>query len=81
MNLYLLSQKENNDYDTYDSAVVAAESENAARLIHPNGYLPVDEWDSLGTWVQNPNHVSVKLIGTVAACVAAGVVLSSFNAG
>lgn len=33
MNLYLISQDVNNDYDTYDSAVVAAESEEEARGI------------------------------------------------
>lgn len=37
MNLYLISQNDNRGYDTYDSAVVAAESEAQARAIHPNG--------------------------------------------
>ena len=36
MNLYLISQDHNDDYDTYDSAVVAAENEDAARETHPN---------------------------------------------
>ena len=31
MKLYLLSQDDNNDYDTYDSIVVCAESEEDAR--------------------------------------------------
>ena len=35
MNLYLISQSVNNEYDTYDSAVVAAESEEDATKIHP----------------------------------------------
>ena len=35
MNLYLISQNRNNGYDTYDSAVVAAESEEKARMIRP----------------------------------------------
>jgi hypothetical protein len=35
MNLYRLSQKENDGYDTYDSAVVAAESPSDARTIYP----------------------------------------------
>jgi hypothetical protein len=35
MNLYLISQDVNEDYDTYDSAVVVAESEDAAQHIHP----------------------------------------------
>lgn len=35
MNLYRLSQTENDGYDTYDSAVVAAESPSDARTIYP----------------------------------------------
>jgi hypothetical protein len=43
MNLYLLTQTVNNDYDTFDSAVVAAETEEEARLIHPRGDSEYDE--------------------------------------
>ena len=39
MNLYLISQDVNNDYDTFDSAVVAAESEGDARTISPCGFV------------------------------------------
>lgn len=35
MNLYRISQEENQKYDTYDSAVVAADSSDIAKLIHP----------------------------------------------
>ncbi len=43
MNLYLISQNVNNDYDTYSDAVVAAWSEYEAKCIHPRGdYL----WDA-----------------------------------
>ena len=56
MNIYLISQKENNDYDTYDSAVVVAPNEEVARRIHPsyrkndfnlpyNTILPLDKND------------------------------------
>lgn len=38
MKLYLISQNVSNGYDTYDSAVVAATSEDAARKIHPSDY-------------------------------------------
>ena len=37
MNLYRISQTVNRDWNTYDSAVVAAETENDARNIHPSG--------------------------------------------
>ena len=35
LNLYLISQTVNDDYDTFDSAVVAARDEEDARSIHP----------------------------------------------
>lgn len=37
MNLYLISQYKNKGYDTYDAAVVAAETEDDARTIIPIG--------------------------------------------
>ena len=39
MKLYLLSQDVNNGYDTYDSCVVCAEDEDAARRVHPSEYV------------------------------------------
>ena len=76
MNLYVISQYKNNDYDTYDSAVVAAVSEDDARLIHPSGR----EWDHY-TWVKKPSDVQVRLIGKAIAGTEAGVICASFNAG
>lgn len=86
MNLYLLSQDKNNDYDTYDSAVVAAESEDDARKIHPSEYR--QDWDGsenyggypVNDWTASAN-VAVKLIGVAAEGIERGVVCSSFNAG
>lgn len=79
MNLYLISQNENNSYDTYDAAVVAAESEDEARQIHPsypNGWL-----HKSNTWATVPENVSVRLIGGATEGTKAGEILSSFNAG
>jgi len=79
VNLYLISQSVNNDYDTYDSAVVAAETELAARATHPNGdddpppYL-------VGCWAQ-PEDVKVTLVGVAVEGTEAGVICASFNAG
>ena len=77
MNLYLLTQNENNDYDTYDAIVVAAESEDQARLITPydRGY-----YQSFGGWA-SPDKVAVELIGESVPGTEAGVILASFNAG
>ena len=38
LNLYLLTQDDNNDYDTFDSMIVVAENEEQARMIHPDDY-------------------------------------------
>lgn len=78
MKLYLLSQDANNDYDTYDSCVVAAESEEDARLITPNYDGFKDGWSS---WVRSPDQVEVQYIGEAAEGAKAGVVCASFNAG
>lgn len=79
MNLYLISQDVNNSYDTYDSAVVAAESEEAARKIRPGeDELRPDARD--WTWTK-PENVTVKLIGVADEGIEAGVICASFNAG
>lgn len=79
MNIYLISQNENSGYDTYDAAVVAAESEDEARQIHPsypNAWLHKSE-----TWATVPENVSVRLIGVAVDGTEAGEILASFNAG
>lgn len=90
MNLYLISQKENNDWDTYDSAVVVAESEDQARHVHPRGRLfdpsEKDEyyrWDyAFGCWASSPDKVDAKFVGVAAENLQAGyIVCASFNAG
>jgi len=80
MNLYYLSQDDERGYDTYDSCIVAAESEEAARQIRPGG-----EWEDTytysSTWARKPERVKVELIGTAVEGTVAGIVLASFNAG
>jgi hypothetical protein len=75
--LWVISQDVNDGYDTYDSAVVAAETEDEARGIYPGG--------SLLSWVvrdwTTPENVTVRYIGEAAADVVPGVVIASFNAG
>ena len=82
MNLYKISQDVNNEYNTYDGAIVAAESEEEARKIHPaSGYNTTgysNKWDE-NTWC-NISDVDVKLIGTSTDCIEKGVILASFNA-
>jgi hypothetical protein len=80
MNLYLISQALNSNYDTYDAAVVAAETIEEARLTHPAD----TEWDGLAekyvTWVL-ASQVQVELLGIAKEGTPAGVICASFNAG
>lgn len=82
MNLYLISQDENDDWDTYDSAVVAAEGEAEAKAIHP-GFTPLKDGGRQGDsmWASSPENVEAKLIGMAAPFTKQGVILASFNAG
>ena len=77
LNLYLISQDQNDDYDTYDSAVVAARNEEEARCTCPGG-----RWGMNYTgWCTTPDFVDVEFIGPAKSGMEAGVVISSFNAG
>lgn len=72
MKLWLISQDHNSGYDTYDSAVVAADSEEEARHTSMG--------DSNYVWAP-PEHVNVEHIGEAAEGTHAGIVCASFNAG
>ena len=83
MNLYLISQTEKDDYDTFDAAVVAAPNADDARNIHP-GYEDgrLVNWDgNLCEWCSALEHVSAVLIGVAPVGTPKGVILASFNAG
>ena len=96
MKLWLISQNENNDYDTYDSAVVAAETEEEARHIYPDNWgLSEAKWTG-STWLwyledgrvldygsrtwTTPDHVKVQFL-TDGYQGEAGTICASFNAG
>lgn len=79
MKLWVISQTVNRGYDTYDSAVVAAETEEKARNILPSG----DDWyeaSRYGGWANDPSEVNVEYLGETDREIS-GVILSSFNAG
>lgn len=79
MKLWLISQDENRGYDTYDSAVVAAETEADARNIHPGRS---EGWgDYFPTWSSSPDKVTARYIGEAMPGTEPGVILASFNAG
>lgn len=85
MNLYLISQTENEDYETYDSAVVCAESKKDAARIYPWVEDPdeyEDPWISSHSWASSPKNVKVKYIGVAAEDIILGsIICASFNAG
>ncbi len=89
MKLYKISQTQNNDYDTYDSAVVSAEDEEDARSMHP-GWTTDKEWReeagvrhnlTSNTWVNYNDRcvVVVEYLGDTE--IGKGIVVASFNAG
>jgi hypothetical protein len=83
MNLYLISQEENNDWDTFDSAVVCAANEEDARTTDPYpAFKPTPLMYGVDKryWC-DPKYVQVKLIGKADQSTEAGVVCASYNAG
>lgn len=74
MNLYIIRQTVNNEYDTYDSAVVAAESDDDARTILP-GYASSEK-----SWCR-PDQVIVELIGVAKDGIKRGTIVAAHNAG
>lgn len=93
MNLYLVSQNKNCFYDTYDSFVVAAETEKEAMETSPSEWYRWHDgkWffqyadgtegseSNNNSWC-DPKYVKVELIG-VAKKGIKGIVCKSFNAG
>ena len=94
MNIYLVEQDVNNGYDTYDSFVVVAESEEIAKHTSPSGFYvwKNEVWNfcySDGTCEPSsqldwclPSDVKVTLIGEAdKKYTETTVLLASFNAG
>ena len=96
MNIYKIWVDEWLGYDRYDSAIVVAENEEAARHIHPDdtsedpvkGYnsetmrydKPWYESDCLWDWTK-PENVNVTLVGTTDLFPKGTVLCASYNAG
>ncbi len=83
MKLWLISQTKNLGYDKYDSAVVAAETEDDARATYPDEYQG-DGWPAtVGEWScwALPEFVKAAYLGEAKPDTKAGVICASFNAG
>lgn len=59
MKLYLISQDEEHGYETYDSAVIAAENEMAARCIHPSGDKDIRANINADVWERHQDQYGV----------------------
>lgn len=82
MNLYLITQSQRQGYDTYDSAVVAALNEQAARVMGPATGEEVEDWkDIFSSWCDSPDKVTVEYLGKAVKGTKQGVICASFNAG
>lgn len=96
MNLYLIVNEINNDWDTYSSMIVSAESEHEARRIHPSRYIKYNEDDywyilqqdgnifipeSESGWVFFKDIDKLKVECIGKSLKPKGVILSSFVAG
>ena len=87
--IYLISQNENNPWDTYDSAVVVAPDEETARKINPGSigdseelFMTEKDWSyKYNSWCSSEEKVVVKCLGDASKDQKIGVVCSSFNAG
>jgi len=82
MKLYLVSQSENDNYDTFSSFVVCCETEEEARNTHPGwGEDPWKDDFSHSTWCKLPSAAEVEYIGEAAEDLEKGIVCASFHAG
>lgn len=84
MKLYLISQEANNDYDTYDAAVVCAPDELTARNMNPSNGEPMtdEEWkEKYSSWCSSVEQVKAQYLGEAEEGAKQGLVLASFNAG
>jgi hypothetical protein len=78
--LWLIRQNDRRGYDTFDSAVVAAETMEEAQCAHPRGGTVADN-TGWYTWTSEPSRVIATLIGEATEGTLPGPICASFNAG
>jgi hypothetical protein len=79
LKLWKLTQTSNGGYDTFDSCVVAAETEQEAKKIRPDRKTWLDNWARC--WADSPNKVRAEYIGETDRIFPDPIICSSFNAG
>jgi len=96
-NIYLVSQHDNNNWDTYNAMVVCANSLAKAKEMHPDmdqAHGDALHWNRIREyphiiekrttfccWAKNVKNVKAAKIGTAHPNQKIGVILASFNAG
>lgn len=93
LKLFKVTQKENNDYDTYNSIIVCAIDKARARVIYPSvhcsyvwkrkvGWVNEEEVKvQSDNWANELRNTRVVEIGIATENMKEGVVLASYNAG
>ena len=85
MKLFRISQTQNDGWDTYDSAIVAAMTEVEASKINPSEYGEnwqdgkENNWQERDGWALSPDAVLVEYLGEAKEGTLSGVILASFN--
>ena len=84
MKLFKIYQNINKGYDTYDSAVVVANSAEEAQKIHPCGGS--SDFSMYDSWAARPGLVKVMYLGEVVGepdsdIYPGAIICASFNAG
>jgi hypothetical protein len=64
MNIYRISQNANNDWDTYDAAIVTAPDIETARRMHPRTGKPWRVGQHHYDWAHHHDEVTALLLGT-----------------
>lgn len=80
MKLWEIWQDVNTGYDVYDSAVVAAETELAARMTHPNRAPWDGKVSGYKEWCASED-VQIRYLGEAAPGIEAGVIVAAFTGG
>ena len=83
MKLFLISQKQNRKYGSFNAAVVCAPDEITARNIDPKngGLIAKGNWTANYFWCNSPDHIWVQYLGEADPSLGCGLVLASFIAG
>jgi len=77
LKVFLLTQNQHEGYFTYQGVVVAAESADEAKKIHPSG----ESFSHLREWADSPDKVEAKYLGEADASIPKGIVCATYVEG